>query len=373
MTTKKRDYYEVLGISKTASDEDIKKAFRKLALKFHPDRNKSSDASDKFKEVNEAYQVLSDRSSRDKYDRFGHAGIGGAGAQGFDGFENFGGFGDIFDAFFGGTQRDTGRSSARRGADIQCLITISFEESVFGTDKEVEVSRLEMCGRCNGMRGEPGTSPSMCINCDGSGRVRRATQSIFGQFSQVATCSDCEGEGKVVSSPCSRCKASGREVRNRKLVVSVPAGIDQGTQIRLGGEGEAGFNGASSGDLYVPVQIQSHSVFAREGYDIFSESYVNVAEAALGASIIVPTLDGDSEIGIPAGTQSGDEIRLKGKGVPHLHGRNRRGDKVDTLLVKTRTSLTDTQRDLMESLARSIDRESPDKDNKSKKWFGKKK
>ena len=371
MTTKKRDYYEVIGVSGNASDEEIKKAFRKLALEFHPDRNKSEGAAQKFKEVNEAYQVLTDRKRRAEYDRFGHAGLGHNGATGFEGFENFGGFGDIFDAFFGGGPTTRTRASARRGADIQYAMTASFEQAVFGDEKELEVQRTEVCGHCKGARSEPGSSPITCSNCAGSGQVRRAHQSIFGQFTQVTTCVTCRGEGRVIADPCSKCRGSGKEVRNRKLVVAIPAGIESGTQIRLSGEGEPGSNGAPAGDLYVSVRVKPHPLFDREGYDIISRTAVNVAKAALGATIVVPTLNGEAEIEIPEGTETGDVIRLNGEGVPHLGSRKQRGDHVVTVVVETPRSLTEEQRRLMVELARSFEGDKPDESGHDKSWFDK--
>ena len=263
MTTKKRDYYEVLGVSRSASEEEVRKAFRKLALEYHPDRNKSDGAAEKFKEINEAYQVLADPKKRTDYDRFGHAGVQmNGGAQGFEGFDVFGGFGDIFDAFFGGSSTRT-RTSAQRGADLQHQMTISFEEAVFGVEKEIEVRRTEMCSRCRGSRSEPGNEPAVCPNCAGSGQVRRSTQSIFGQFVQVTTCGTCRGEGRIIARPCTTCGARGTETRKRKLAVGIPAGVESGNQIRLTGEGEPGAFGGHAGDLYVGVRVKAHPLFRR--------------------------------------------------------------------------------------------------------------
>ena len=323
MTTKKRDYYEVLGVTRTSSEEQIKMAFRKLAIEYHPDRNKSGGAAEKFKEINEAYQVITDPKKRADYDRFGHAGVGQNGARGFDGFENFGGFGDIFDAFFGGS-RTRSRTSTRRGADLQYSMAVDFEEAVFGAEKQLELERTEVCGHCKGSRSEPGSSPALCSNCGGTGQVRRGHQSIFGQFTQVSTCGTCRGEGRVITKPCSSCKGTGRQVRNRKLFVTLPAGIETGTQIRLTGEGEPGSNGGPSGDLYVSVRVMGHPLFEREGNDIILRHTANIAQAALGATLVVPTLEGEAEIVIPPGTQTGDVIRLKGEGIPHLGSRQRR-------------------------------------------------
>ena len=370
MTTKKRDYYEVLSVSRNASEEDVKKAFRKLALEHHPDRNKKDGAAEKFKEINEAYQVLADPEKRANYDRFGHAGVSGNGARGFDGFENFGGFGDIFDAFFGGTQT-RGRTAARQGADLQTLLTIEFVEGVFGAEKEMEVQRTEICDRCRGARSEPGTPPATCTNCGGTGKVRRDHQSIFGQFSQVSTCGRCRGEGTVITKPCSQCKAAGAVQKTRKLVVSVPGGIESGTQIRLSGEGEPGTHDGPAGDLYVSIRVKAHRLFTREGYDLIHRQGVNVAQAALGATLEVPTLNGDAEVQIPSGTQTGDVIRLRGQGVPHLGNQKQRGDELVTVIVETPRELTEEQRWLLEQLGKSLGPDGPEDHKGGKGWFDK--
>ena len=354
MTTSKRDYYDVLGVSRGASDEEIKKAFRKRAMEYHPDRNKASSASEKFKEVNEAYQVLSDSKKRSNYDTFGHAGVSqNGGARGFDGFDNFGGFGDIFDAFFGGSARRSPKAS-RRGADLQVEVTVDFEKAAFGVEEDIEIRRSEVCGRCRGARSEPGTSPDGCPQCRGSGEVRRSQQGIFGHFMQVTPCTMCRGEGSVITTPCSNCRGAGTEDRDRKLAVSIPAGIESGTQIRLTGEGESGTNGGSAGDLYVIVRVSRHKFFRREGYDVIYLQGINIAQAALGLSFDVPTLDGEAEIVIPRGTQSGDVIRLRGQGIPHLGNRKQRGDQLVTVVVETPKALTEEQRELLTRLAETF-------------------
>ena len=371
MTTSKRDYYDVIGIRRDARDEEIKKAFRKLALEYHPDRNKKVGAEEKFKEINEAYQVLSDPKKRQDYDRFGHIGVGNNGARGFDGFDNFGGFGDIFDAFFGGAATRNRASSSKRGSDLQYSMQIEFEEAVFGAEKGFEIQRIEVCSRCRGARSEPGTSPTMCSNCSGTGQVRRAHQSIFGQFVQVTDCGTCRGEGKIISHPCSSCTGTGKERRKRKLVVSVPAGIETGTHIRLTSEGEPGTNGGRPGDMYVSLRVKDHPVFKREDHDLLYEMPVNVAQAALGASVKVPTLEGDTTLEIPAGTQSGQRFRLKGKGVAHLGG-SRRGDQVVTAAVETPKKVSEEQRVLFEALAKSFsENESGARIKRDKRWLGK--
>ncbi len=353
MTTGKREYYEVLGVSQDASEEEIKKAFRKLALEYHPDRNKSDGAAEKFKEINEAYQVLSDPEQRRSYDRFGHQGVAGNGARGFEGFDTFGGFGDVFDAFFGGFGSST-RTAASRGGDLQYSITIAFEEAVFGAEKEFEIKRTEVCSSCQGSRSERGTTSSTCTNCSGSGQVRRTHQSIFGQFMQVVTCGVCRGDGRVITHPCSQCKGTGNERRNRKLVVSIPGGIENGTQVRLTGEGEPGSNGGPPGDLYVAVGVKPHTFFHREGYDILYKQSINMAHAALGVTTKVPTIDGEAELVIPPGTQSGQVFRLKGRGVPHLRDQRRRGDQLVTAVVETPRSLTTEQRAHFEGLSKTL-------------------
>ena len=370
MTTKKRDYYDVLGLPRSCSDEEIKKAFRKLALEYHPDRNKTGGAAEKFKEINEAYQVLVDPKKRSDYDRFGHAGLGQNGARGFDGFENFGGFGDIFDAFFGGQGTRT-RSSRRRGADLQYSKTISFEEAIFGADKDFEVRRTEVCRLCRGSKAEPGSEPSRCGNCGGSGQIRRAHQSIFGQFMQVTTCSACRGEGKVINQPCSECQGKGTKVRNRKLVVSIPPGIETGTQIRLSGEGEPGSSGGPPGDLYVSVRVKGHPLFSREGHDIVLRQTTNVALAALGGPLVVPTLEGEAEIVIPPGTQTGDVVRLNGEGVPYLGRRKQRGDQLVTIVVETPKSLSERQRGLLSELGDTFGDGATNVPEDDKNWFDK--
>lgn len=351
MTTSKRDYYDVLGVAKGASDEDVKKAFRKLAMEFHPDRNKREGAEEKFKEINEAYQVLSDSEKRGVYDRFGHAGVTGNG-RGFEGYENFGGFGDIFEAFFGGSTR--GRpNSARRGSDLQYSMTIDFEEAVFGVEHELELERTETCSSCNGSRSQGGSTPATCSNCAGAGEVRRAHQSVFGQFVQVVACNVCHGEGSIITDPCTSCRGSGRERRNRKMEVSIPGGIEEGTQVRLRGEGEQGVNGGPPGDLYVVVRIKPHKIFRREGNDIVYTLPLNIAQAALGATVTIPTLKGEAEMEIPIGTQSGQSFRLKAKGVPYLRSK-RRGDQIVNVFVNTPMELTEEQKALFQKLAESF-------------------
>tara|TARA_B100000029_G_scaffold505021_1_gene584938 strand:- start:1283 stop:2416 length:1134 start_codon:yes stop_codon:yes gene_type:complete len=375
MTTQKRDYYDILGVPKNASEDDLKKAFRKLAFQYHPDRNKESGAEEKFKEINEAYQVLSDPEKRSQYDRFGHAGLSGS-ASGGDGFGGFSGFGDIFDSFFGGSGfggSTRNRNSARRGGDLQVTMTVEFEEAVFGTEKDFEVNRIETCSKCRGSKSEPGSTVANCGTCGGSGQVRKAQQSVFGQFVQVADCGACRGQGKVVSNPCGKCRGQGRERVNRKLAVTIPPGIEEDTQIRLTNEGEHGVNGGPPGDLYIGFKVKGHKHFLREGINIRYQLPINIAQASLGSLVYVPTLDGRVELNVPAGTQPGQVFRMKGKGVAQLQG-NRRGDQLVTIDVKVPKKLSKEQKILLEQLRDSFpDNDEDDKEgifDKFKNTFG---
>ncbi len=347
----KRDYYEVLGVSRDATDEEVKKAFRKLAFKYHPDRNREDRAAEKFKEVNEAYEVLSDANKRAAYDRFGHGGADGFFGRGFEGFD-FGGFGDIFEAFFGGAGTTT-RQAPRRGADLRCKIAISFEEAALGCEKEIEITRTEVCSTCQGTGSKPGSQPSRCPGCDGTGQIRRVQRSLFGQFINTAVCSQCHGEGRIITDPCRECKGTGFQKRKRRISVRVPAGVDDGNGIRLSGEGDAGSRGGSPGNLYVVLSVTRHDFFSREGEDVIYELPVNFAQAALGAEVEVPTLYGETKLKIPSGSQTGKVFRLKDRGIPYLHGSGR-GDQLVRLLVVTPESLTKEQRQMFEELAKSL-------------------
>ncbi len=356
MATQQRDYYDVLGVPKTADANDLKKAYRKLAMDYHPDRNPEADAVDKFKEATRAYEVLTDQEMRARYDRFGHAGVDGMGGgpQGFDGHgAGFEGFGDIFDAFFGGNARGRRRRGPARGADLRYNLRLTFEEAVFGVEKEIEFNRLERCDRCAGKGAEPGTDLQTCPDCNGQGEIRRAQQSIFGQFVNVTACGRCQGEGRIVTDPCNQCRGGGRVKGDRKIAVKVPAGVDEGAQIRLTSEGEAGLRGGEAGNLYVVLMVAEHEWFERIEDHILFELPVNVAQAALGARLTVPTLDGEMELEVPAGTQTGEDFVLKGKGVPHLRGAGR-GDMVVRVTVVTPEELTDRQRELLAELAESM-------------------
>ena len=367
MTTQ-RDYYDVLGASRNSSQEEIRTKFRKLALEYHPDRNKDPGAQEKFKEINAAYQVLSDPQKRARYDRFGHAGVGagnGGGGRGFDGAETFGGFGDIFDAFFGGFGAG-GRRAPMPGNDLQTHVTLSFEEAVFGVEKEIDVSRVELCSRCSGNASEPGSSAESCQHCNGTGQVRRVQRSIFGQFSQVGPCTLCDGEGKIITNPCSQCRGSGRERRRRKMNVNIPSGVEDGTQVRLTREGDAGSNGGPAGNLYIALRVQPHEIFERRDHDILYELPINFAQAALGDELEVPTLTEPEILRIPEGTQSGTVFRIKGKGVPYS-SKGRRGDHLVTVNVVTPKSLDEHQRQLLQELSLTLGNGS----REEKGWFDK--
>ena len=359
-TTMARDYYEVLDVPRTASKNDIKQAFRRLARQYHPDVSDHPDAEARFKEINEAYEVLSDDEKRARYDRFGHAGVQGTGTSGFSGFA---GFDEIFEEFFssfGGTRSSSARRGPRPGADRRIDVTISFEESVFGVDKEIEIERLETCETCGGMGAEPGTQPVRCPQCGGTGEVRQVQQTFLGSMVRVATCPRCNGRGEIIQTACSACRGEGRLRRRVKLSVQIPAGVREGLQVQVRGEGDAGEAGAPRGNLYVVIHVSEHSFFKRRNNDIIVDITINVAQAALGDKIIVPTVDGDVELTIPAGTQTGRVFRLRGKGVPRLRsdGSNAgRGDQLVVVQVAIPTQLTDEQRRLFEQLARTLGKE----------------
>ncbi|HTE84523.1 MAG TPA: molecular chaperone DnaJ [Dehalococcoidia bacterium] len=352
MATQQTDFYETLGVARTASADDIKRAFRRLAMEFHPDRNQQPGAEARFKAINEAYEVLSDPDKRAAYDRFGIAGLNGMGERGFEGFGNFGGFGDIFDAFFGGTATRN-RRTAQRGRDLHDEVTISFEQAAVGTETEIEIARLENCAICGGRGSEPGSQPDKCPACNGAGEVRRVQQSIFGQFVNVATCERCRGEGRIVTRPCTSCRGSGRERKQRKLVIKIPPGVDSGSQMRLSGEGEAGLNGGGPGNLYITIDVQAHAFFQREGDDLIYDLPLNYVQAALGDEVEIPSLEGRMALKIPAGTQSGRVFQLREKGMPHLRGGGR-GDELVRVRVITPTTLTKEQRKLFEQLGGSL-------------------
>ena len=367
----KRDYYDALEVPRSASEEEVRKAFRKKAMEFHPDRNKSPDAEDRFKEVNEAYQVLIDPQKRARYDRLGHAGVssGSGSNRDFDGFDIFGGFGDIFDSFFGDFSSRTQHRSSQRGSDIQYAVTIPFDEAVFGTEREVEVSRVERCHQCQGSGSSPGTSPKTCDTCRGAGQVRRTQRSVFGQFSQVTSCPTCRGRGTIVDNPCDSCHGVGAERRARKIVVKIPAGVEDGMQIRLSGEGDVGSGGGPPGNLYVVISVSEHSLFTRDGNDLVFVLPIDMVQATLGDEVEVPTLNGVQTLTIPAGTQPGAVFRIKGKGIPQING-HRRGDMVVPIRLHIPTGLDTHQQTLLEELGKTLER--PDGDSsRDKGWFDK--
>lgn len=357
----KRDYYEVLGVSKTATQDELKKAYRKLARKYHPDLNKDNEeAAEKFKECNEAYSVLSDDQKRAQYDQFGHAAFenGGMGGGGFGGAGGFGGFGgsgmeDIFDMFFGGQGGRGGnraKSGPQRGADLRFDLEITFEEAAFGLEKEINLYRDETCSHCHGEGAEPGSKVETCPECNGSGYVRFTQNTMFGQMVNERPCSRCKGEGKIISEPCKECRGKGTVKRNKKLKVKIPAGVDNGSRLRVSGEGEAGAKGGPSGDLYVYLYVKPHKFFERDGTTVLCEVPINIVQATLGADIKVPTLDGQVTMKVPEGTQPGKVLRIKGKGVPSLRGGSR-GDQLVRIKVVVPTKLSDKQKDALRKFA----------------------
>ncbi len=365
MATKKRDYYEVLGLNRDASDEDIKKAYRKLAMKFHPDRNPDSkDGEEKFKEAKEAYEILSTPDKRKAYDAYGHAGVhpqmGGPGEAGFGGFAEA--FGDIFSDIFGGGQ-GRGRSSVYRGADLRYNLEISLEQAARGTETKIRIPTMETCETCKGSGAKPGTHPKTCETCHGSGTVRLSQ----GFFSIQQTCPTCHGSGKMVSDPCVTCKGAGRLKKHKTLAVKIPAGVDEGDRIRLSGEGESGVNGGPPGDLYVVMHLKEHSVFQRDGDDLHCEMPISFSQAALGGEIEIPTLDGSAKIKVPAETQSGQVFRLRGKGIKGVRS-SYPGDLMCAVVVETPVRLTERQKELLRELE-DINKKDGDRHNPRAKSF----
>jgi molecular chaperone DnaJ len=351
-----RDLYSVLGVERGATDAEIKRAFRRLAQQWHPDVNQDAAAAERFKEINEAYQVLSDPQRRQQYDTFGRAGLGGFGTgDGGAGFEGFGGFGDIFDAFFGGAAAGARRGRPQAGADLRYDLRITFEEALRGTEKEIEFPVLAGCDVCHGSGAKPGTSSSTCPQCNGRGEVRSVRQTMLGQMVNVSTCPRCRGDGRIVETPCEKCRGDGRVETRRKLRVTIPPGIDEGHQIRLSNEGEVGPRGGPAGSLYVAVHVAEHPMLRREGTELVYETDISIAQAALGTTLQVPTIDGDEEVEIKPGTQPGTEIRLRGKGVPHLRRAGSRGDLHVFVNVAVPTKLNRRQRELLEELADEFD------------------
>ncbi len=352
-----QDYYETLGVSRDAPDGDIKSAFRRLARQYHPDVSKEPNAEEKFKEINEAYAVLSDPDKRAAYDRFGHAGVQGQGGVPDWTTMDFSDIlGDLFGfGGFGGFGRSSSRSrtAPRRGADLQYRVNLDFEEAVFGVEKEIEITRDEPCDTCNGTGAKPGTSPSRCSTCGGNGEVRQQRQTIFGSMVQVTTCPACSGKGEVIVNPCSTCSGRMQIRKTHKKTVSIPAGVDTGTQIRLAGEGQPGVNDGPAGNLYLVIQVRSHRYFKRRDNDILLDLDINVAQATLGDEVDVPTVDGEATLKIPAGTQPGKVLRMRDKGVPFLRS-NGRGDQLVIINVAIPKSLNTEQREMFEALGKSL-------------------
>ncbi len=365
MAEQKRDYYEVLGVSKGASDDEIKKAYRKLAKKYHPDLNpgdKTAEAN--FKEVNEAYEILSDKDKRARYDQFGHAGVdpnfnpNGGGFGGFGGFTDMGDIdlGDLFGSFFGGGFGGGGgsrRNAPQKGETIRAGVTITFEEAAFGCEKEVTVSRTEQCDVCKGTGCAPGTTAEVCPDCHGSGTVRIQRGGGGFSFSTTTSCPKCRGTGKIIHQPCKTCGGAGSVRRQKKLAVTIPAGIDNGQAVSLRGQGGAGRNGGPAGDLLIGVTVKPHPIFRREGTAVYMDQPVSFVQAALGAELEIPTIDGNVKYEMPEGTQSGTTFRLRGKGIPSLGGRGR-GDQYVTVKVKVPTGLNKEQKDALRAFAATM-------------------
>ncbi len=347
----KRDYYEILGVVKTASDQEIKAAYRKLAVKYHPDKNSGDkELEEKFKEAAEAYAVLSDAEKRARYDRFGHAGVGAGAGAGFDpGFTNIEDIFDLFgfgDVFGGGGARGGRRSAAQRGSDLRYDLEITLEEAATGKSEQMRIPRLETCDECEGKGAAKGTSPERCATCEGSGQVRYQQ----GFFSVSRTCGSCRGSGQIIKTPCSNCRGQGRVERSKNLEVKIPAGVETGSRLRIVGEGEGGMGGGPAGDLYVVLHVAEHESFERQGANLYASVPVSFAQAALGAEIDVKTLDGEEKLKVPAGTQTGTVFRLKGHGLPNLGGRGK-GDLFVAVSLVTPKTLTREQRKILEQLA----------------------
>ena len=350
-----RDYYDVLGVSRSADQEEIKRAYRRLARKYHPDVNKDPGAEDTFKEINRAYEILSEPEIRARYDRFGEAGVGGAAAAGYPDFGDIGGIADIFESFFGGfgggAAQAGRRRSPTRGDDLRLDLKLDFKEAVFGGEKEIKISHLETCGTCKGSGAKPGTRPSTCGTCGGTGQVRRATRTPFGSFTQVSACPTCNGSGEVIEDRCESCGGSGQIQETTKLKITLPAGVDNGTRLRVSSEGDAGLRGGPAGDLYVYLFVSEDPAFKRDGINILSDLRISYLQAILGSKLSIDTVDGPVELEIPAGTQPGTVLPLENHGVPKLGNPVSRGDHLITVQVNIPTRLKPEERELVEKLA----------------------
>ncbi len=349
MAQTRRDYYEVLAIERGANGDEIKRSYRRLARQYHPDVNSEPGAEERFKEISEAYEVLSDDEKRAAYDRFGHAGVNGGAGGGnpFGGFD----FSDIFDSFFGGSRSSASPSAPMRGDDIRAAVNLTFAEAIFGAEKEVSVTHHDTCPACHGTRMEGGKQPAVCPKCAGAGQIRRMQNTILGQFMTATTCDRCGGEGVLITEPCMTCRGEGRVRTTKSLSVSIPAGIDDGMQIRIAGQGDAGVRGGPPGNLYVVARVLADALFRRDGLTVHLALPVNIAQLALGAELDVPTVDGVPEkITVPPGTQTGEAFRIRGKGAPDVRS-GRRGDQVVTVHVETPSELTEEQRELLRQLA----------------------
>jgi len=352
-----RDYYEILGVSRDTDKEEMKSAYRRLARKYHPDVNKEPGAEERFKEINRAYEVLSEPETRARYDRFGEQGVSGAGAAGFQDFGDMGGFADIFESIFSGFAGGAGQSQRRRsgpvrGDDLRLDLKLDFREAVFGGEKEIRISHLETCEVCNGSGAKPGTRPRACSTCSGSGQVRRVTRTPFGSFTQVSTCPTCNGTGMVIEDKCDACEGKGANQVTKKLKITIPAGVDNGTRLRISNEGDAGMRGGAPGDLYVYLFVNEDEEFQRDGINVLSEIKVSYLQAILGCRLEVDTVDGPVEMIIPPGTQPNTVMKLENRGVPRLGNPVSRGDHMITILIDIPTKVTPDERELLEKLAK---------------------
>ncbi len=359
MADEKRDYYEVLGVSKDADEAAIKRAFRKAAKENHPDLHPGDKAAEaRFKEINEAYEVLSDSEKRARYDQYGHAGVdpnfGAGGGYGGAGFEDFD-LGSIFESFFGGGMGGSAqrRNAPQRGSSLQVALTLSFEEAAFGCEKDISVNRTEQCGHCHGTGAKAGTQPETCPTCHGTGQVRTTQRSPLGTFSSTSPCRACGGRGKIIKEPCADCRGSGQVHKRRTIHVKIPAGIDEGQQLPLRGEGNCGVNGGPNGDILVAIRIRPHALFERQGISVLCDVPITFTQACLGAELEVPTLDGKVKYQMPEGTQEGTTFRLKGKGIPVL-GRSGRGDQYVTVHIEVPKELNEKQKDLLRQFSESV-------------------